>query len=450
MCSDVAISVRNLTKTYRIFGHPGDRIKQALTFGRARFHHEFTALKDLSFDIKRGETVGIVGRNGSGKSTLLQLICGILKPTSGTVEVRGRVSALLELGAGFNPEFTGRENVYFQGAVIGIPREEMARRFDDIAAFADIGEFIDQPVRVYSSGMYLRLAFAVAVNVDPEILVVDEALAVGDSGFRSRCFRRIGELRGAGCTILFVSHAMEQIASLCGQAILIDEGELLFVGKPESVVKQYQCLVGAVPGARLIMRKKIREMYVAKQDVPVELGASVSGSGSADFVERFDPELCPESPLAYEPNGALIEAVRIFAMSGERVNQLLSGQMYRCVYRVRFTSDAVNVRCAMLIKTAASVDLGGAFSAPASEDGIRNFKKNSTAEVEFEFKCLLNPGTYLLNVAIFGSAAKVEYALHGIVDAEIFRVVAGPNHLAIAIVDFGCQAMVKMIDSAGR
>jgi ABC-type polysaccharide/polyol phosphate transport system ATPase subunit len=190
MRSDAVISVNKLTKTYRIFGHPGDRIKQALTFGRMRFHREFTALKDVSFEIKKGETIGIIGRNGSGKSTLLQLICGILKATAGSVQVNGRIVALLELGAGFNPEFTGTENVYFQGALMGFTRAQMDERFDGIADFAEIGEFIDQPVRTYSSGMFVRLAFSTAMHLNPEILVVDEALAVGDAGFQQKCFRQ--------------------------------------------------------------------------------------------------------------------------------------------------------------------------------------------------------------------------------------------------------------------
>lgn len=198
MSSDIAISVRNLSKTYRIFGHPGDRIKQALTLGRVPFHREFTALKDVSFEIKKGETVGIIGRNGSGKSTLLQLLCGILKPSSGSVTVNGRVSALLELGAGFNPEFTGRENVYFQGAVMGFSKPEIDSIFDDIAAFADIGEFIDQTVRIYSSGMFVRLAFSVAIHSTPDILVIDEALSVGDEGFQRKCFERICQFREGG------------------------------------------------------------------------------------------------------------------------------------------------------------------------------------------------------------------------------------------------------------
>lgn len=223
---EIAISVRNLTKKYRIFGHPGDRIKQALTLGKMRFHQEFTALQDVSFEIKKGETVGIIGRNGSGKSTLLQLICGILKPTSGEVQVNGRISALLELGAGFNPEFTGRENVYFQGALMGFTKAQMDERFDNIAAFADIGEFIDQPVRTYSSGMYVRLAFAVAVNIEPDILIVDEALSVGDYAFRVKCLRHVKSMIKGGCSTIMVSHDFDTIKNLCNRAMWLKGGTL--------------------------------------------------------------------------------------------------------------------------------------------------------------------------------------------------------------------------------
>lgn len=245
MPSDIAISAKNLTKTYRIFGHPGDRLKQALMFGRVRLHREFTALRDVSFEVRKGETVGIVGRNGSGKSTLLQLICGILAPTSGTIVRYGGISALLELGAGFNPEFTGRENVYFQGALMGLTREAMGARFDDIVAFADIGEFIDEPVRTYSSGMFVRLAFAVAVHVNPDILVVDEALAVGDAQFQAKCFRVFEQLKASGKTILMVSHAMEQIVRVCDRALLLDQGVLLQSGHPAEIASRYHQLLYA-------------------------------------------------------------------------------------------------------------------------------------------------------------------------------------------------------------
>ncbi len=240
MHSEVAISVKGLAKTYRMFGHPGDRIKQFLGLGLKKYHAEFTALRDVSFDIKKGETVGIIGRNGSGKSTLLQLICGILKPTLGSVQVNGRISALLELGAGFNPEFTGRENVYFQGALTGFTQAQMAERFDAIAAFADIGKFLDQPVRVYSSGMFVRLAFAVAVHVDPDLLVVDEALAVGDMAFQAKCFEHMHALQAQGTSILVVSHALPIIRNFCQRAIWLDGGRQALDGPADQVCTAYQ------------------------------------------------------------------------------------------------------------------------------------------------------------------------------------------------------------------
>lgn len=241
MHSDVAISVQNLTKTYRIFTHPVDRIKQALTLGSMRFHRSFTALEDVSFEIKKGEAIGIVGRNGSGKSTLLQLICGILKPTAGEVRVNGRISALLELGSGFNPEFTGRENVYFQGAIMGISRNEMDARFENIATYADIGEFIEQPVRTYSSGMFVRLAFAVIANVDADILVIDEALAVGDVFFQQKCMRHLRKFQSNGGTILFVSHDTAAVTGLCEKAVLLPHGgkTALILGTAKEVCQVY-------------------------------------------------------------------------------------------------------------------------------------------------------------------------------------------------------------------
>lgn len=237
---DIAISARNLTKTYRLFGHPGDRVKQFFSLGLKRYHREFTALKDISFEVKKGETFGIIGRNGSGKSTLLQLICGILKPSSGSVTVNGRVSALLELGAGFNPEFTGRENVYFHGAVVGLTEAEMDARFDAIAGFADIGEFIDQPVRIYSSGMFVRLAFAAAIHVSPDILVIDEALAVGDQAFQGKCLEYMERLRRGGrTTIIYVSHNVRQVERLCNRALLIDHGYVEMLGEANVVCNAY-------------------------------------------------------------------------------------------------------------------------------------------------------------------------------------------------------------------
>ncbi|WP_212785282.1 polysaccharide ABC transporter ATP-binding protein [Ferrigenium kumadai] len=262
MHSDIAISVRNLTKNYRIFGHPTDRIKQALTLGRMHFHREFTALQDVSFDIQKGETVGIIGRNGSGKSTLLQLICGILKPSCGSVEVNGRISALLELGAGFNPEFTGRENVYFQGALMGISKDEMDERFDEIASFADIGEFIDQPVRTYSSGMFVRLAFAVSIRVDPEILIVDEALSVGDMEFQAKSFQAMRKMQEDGLSIFLVTHSLPLVRNFCQRAIWLDHGKLIKAGPASEICREYASHTQAAPESIRSQIKSAAEMAV--------------------------------------------------------------------------------------------------------------------------------------------------------------------------------------------
>jgi lipopolysaccharide transport system ATP-binding protein len=234
-----AVEFQGVSKSYAIYDAPGDRLKELLSLNRLKRHQDFWALHEVSFEVKRGETFCIVGENGSGKSTLLQMVAGILHPTSGTVAVNGRVSALLELGAGFNPEFSGRDNVYLNGSILGLTTRQIDQRYKDIAAFAEIGDFIDQPVKTYSSGMVVRLAFAVAINVDPEILLVDEALAVGDIYFRQRCMRKVHELRQRGITILFVSHAVSDVKAIGDRVLWLDHGRMIDVGEPDRVVSKY-------------------------------------------------------------------------------------------------------------------------------------------------------------------------------------------------------------------
>ena len=236
--SDIAIKVENLSKCYQIYDRPQDRLLQMLVRSRKQYYREFWALKDVSFEIKKGETVGIIGRNGSGKSTLLQMICGTLNPTSGSIQTNGRIAALLELGSGFNPEFTGRENVYMNASVLGLRKEEIDARFDDIVAFADIGDFIGQPVKTYSSGMLVRLAFAVIAHVDADILVVDEALAVGDAFFTQKCMRFLRNFMKTG-TVLFVSHDTGAVVNLCSNAVLLSCGQIVKTGSPKDVTEQY-------------------------------------------------------------------------------------------------------------------------------------------------------------------------------------------------------------------
>ncbi|MFM5686979.1 ABC transporter ATP-binding protein [Aeromonas caviae] len=249
--NDVAIKVEGISKCFQVYSHPKDRLKQfilpkaqtLLSKEKKKYYEEFWAVKDVSFDVKKGESVGILGRNGSGKSTLLQMICGTLSPTSGKVTTRGRIAALLELGSGFNPEFTGRENVYMNGMLLGLTREEIDYKYEDIISFADIGDFINQPVKTYSSGMLIRLAFAVQVQVEPDILVIDEALAVGDALFQKRCFQRIEQLTSIGTTLLFVSHDQESIRTLTNRALLLQNGLPLSWGKSSDVILDYRKLL---------------------------------------------------------------------------------------------------------------------------------------------------------------------------------------------------------------
>lgn len=237
--NNTAIKVSHLTKIYKLYDKPIDRLKESLHPLKKQYHKDFYALNDVSFEIKRGETVGIIGKNGAGKSTLLKIITGVLTPTGGSVHVHGRIASLLELGAGFNPEYTGLENIYFQGSLMGYTREEMESRVDEILAFADIGDFIHQPVRMYSSGMFARLAFAVAINVDPDILIVDEALSVGDAKFQSKSIKKMESIRNKGTTILFVSHAIEQVKRFCSHAMWIDNGRLIQIGDQSTVADLY-------------------------------------------------------------------------------------------------------------------------------------------------------------------------------------------------------------------
>jgi lipopolysaccharide transport system ATP-binding protein len=243
MCSEPLITLEGAGKAYALYAKPEDRLKQMVFGGRRTFYREFWALHPTDLVIRAGETWGIIGRNGSGKSTMLQMICGNLAPTAGRITVRGKVAALLELGAGFNPDFTGRENVYVNGALAGYDRDEMDARMDRILGFADIGEFVDQPVKTYSSGMFVRLAFSCAINVDPDILVIDEALAVGDARFQLKCHRRLDELKSSGATILFVSHAIETVKSLCSSAIVLDQGRTIYTGDAKVAAIKYKELL---------------------------------------------------------------------------------------------------------------------------------------------------------------------------------------------------------------
>ncbi|MDZ7593978.1 MAG: ABC transporter ATP-binding protein [Thiobacillus sp.] len=414
-----------------------------------QYFREFWALQDVSFDIKKGETVGIIGRNGSGKSTLLQIICGTINPTSGSVETRGRIAALLELGSGFNPEFTGRDNVYMNAAVLGLSREEVDARFDDVAAFADIGEFIDQPVKTYSSGMVVRLAFAVAINVDPEILIVDEALSVGDELFQRKCFSRIETIKNNGATILFVSHSGGTIVELCDRALLMDSGEKLAVGEPKKIVGRYQKLLYAPADKQKIIRQQIRlsNEYVGISANTVVDTLNVDPkviSRTEEPQELFDQNLKPSSTIEYESHGAYIESPSVETVDGKQVNNLIRGRTYRYAYTVTFTQSIRNVKFGMMIKTNTGIELGGGITAPLHARGADKVLAGSQIRVEFEFHCAINPGMYFVNAGVFGIANEEETFIHRIVDASLFRVMPDPESMATGFIDFNCRSHVTI------
>lgn len=455
---EISVRVHDVEKFFPIYDQPHYRLMQMLSpkVEKHRWFRKFQALRQLSFEVRKGETFGIVGRNGSGKSTLLQLICGTLTPSAGGIAVQGRIAALLELGAGFNSEFTGRENVYLNGSILGLSKDEIDSRFDEIATFADIGEFIDQPVRTYSSGMYVRLAFAVAINVQPDILVIDEALSVGDEAFQRRCYARIQALRDSGVTIIFVSHSAGVVLELCDRAILLDGGQMLAVGSPRHVVSRYHKLLYAPEANRSVVRaallQELAETHLGAAAAE-DRSASVSDVEQVDSEGRqirdlpsayFDPALISISQVDYESAGAKISNVRLCTIGGERVNVLRPGDEYFYRYEVAFQSPASAVRFGMMVKTVGGLELGGGVSAQAG-NGIVRVELASRAEVFFRFRCLLASGVYFMNAGVVAADdSGEERYLHRLVDAIPFRVMLDPDRLATGMVDFSPKTKIEI------
>ncbi len=429
---------------YSGFVEPGGPGAAGALFGR---------LKNIHLDVPRGQTWGIVGRNGSGKSTLLQILAGTLQPTSGVCEVQGRVGALLELGSGFHPEFTGMENILFQGRLQGCSREFIEARMGAILDFAAIGDFLGQPVKTYSSGMLLRLAFAVTIALEPEILIVDEALAVGDEAFQRKCFARIRDLRESGCTVLFVSHSGQQILELCDQAILLEGGEKLLQGKPKEVVAWYHKMLFAPPSEAARIRTEILNP-TARRLEPAEEGAGggVGGGGGAEELipeidDDFDPNLVPQSTMRYASNGAEILSPRITRLDGSRANVLLRGNIYCCRYTVRFDRPSANVRFGVMLKTTSGLDLGGAVS-HTSDEPLPQVGAGELYEVVFRFQCLLQAGVYFANagvISLAGESDAGEIFLHRLVDALMFRVKPDAHSRVTGMVDFCMEAAVSSV-----
>jgi ABC-type polysaccharide/polyol phosphate transport system ATPase subunit len=402
----LALRVENVSKQYRIYDRPADRLTESLSRGRLRRHREFWALKDIDFEIEAGTTVGIIGQNGCGKSTLLQIISGTLTPTHGQVWTEGRIAALLELGAGFDPEFTGVENVFMNASLMGFSRRETAQLFPNIERFAEIGQFIRQPVKTYSSGMYVRLAFALAASVEPDILVIDEALAVGDAVFQHRCLRRIKELHERGCTVLFVSHDTAAVRALCDRAILLNAGRMIADGIPADVLNDYQ---------RIVMERQ--EAYDA-------------GSSRTAEQSPADDEHATSVQYTYRhgDGSARIINTEICDMAERGVQIVETGAPLSANVTVRFEKNVEAPVIGFLIRNRHGIH---AYGTNTKEQHIRlgTIRSGEVVTIKFAFRCWLGIDDYSVSFAVHSLDGQAFDWLDG---ALFFRVVSGTKTEGVA------------------
>ncbi|HHX60832.1 MAG TPA: ABC transporter ATP-binding protein [Epulopiscium sp.] len=385
--SETMIKIKDLTKLYKLYDNPTDRLKESLSLTKKKYHKEHYALKDINFEVKKGETIGIIGTNGAGKSTLLKIITGVLNPTSGIVNVKGKVSALLELGAGFNPEYTGRENIYLNGTMMGYTREEMDKKTDNVIDFADIGDFIDQPVKTYSSGMFARLAFAVAINVEPEILIVDEALSVGDVFFQNKCFRKFDEMQNNGTTILFVSHDMYSIKQMCSKVLWLDRGKQMIYAEKDKACSMY-------------LNEQLKTMNQANG-----YGENKGNRDNVAKTNNLNNKLrCPE--LNIEGENVLSEKAKILSFfitdrEANKTNQLETGKNYSCHMVGKFYENISNVVFGFVLENNKGMPIISMNTYITDEAKSINVVNGDIIEVVFDIVLpKLSKGEYLISPAI--------------------------------------------------
>jgi lipopolysaccharide transport system ATP-binding protein len=386
--SDAILQVRNLTKIYSLYDRPIDRLKEALDPRRKKYHRDFYALNDISFDVKRGETLGIIGKNGSGKSTLLKIISGVLASTSGAYRVNGNIASLLELGTGFNPELTGIENVYFNGTLFGLSKKEIDGKLDSIVEFADIGEFVNQPVKLYSSGMFVRLAFSVAVNLDPEILIVDEALSVGDTYFQHKSFERIRQLNRRGTTLLIVSHDKNAILSICDSVILLNAGAFVMQDEPETVMDYYNAILSENTGS--IVRQKTADG-----------GKIQTISGTRE---------------------AVVEDVALLDAENNRVETVNVGQQVRLRIVVRSAADIEHPVIGYMIKDRFGQSVFGTNTCHLEHDIVK-LRRGEPYTLDFKFGVDLGEGSYSVAVALHTAETHITKSYEWRDLALVFKVV---------------------------
>lgn len=370
------IKVDHVTKSYNLYNKPFDRLKETFSPFRKKFHTDFKALNDLSFDVKKGECFGIIGTNGSGKSTILKIITGVLTQTSGKVEVDGKISALLELGAGFNMEYTGIENIYMNGMVLGYSRDEVSKMIPEIETFAEIGDFINQPVKVYSSGMFARLAFAVAINVNPDILIVDEALSVGDIFFQAKCYKKFDEFKEKGKTIIFVTHDMTSVLKYCDRVMLLNKGDFIGIGSPHEMVNVYKKILANSYVEEKDENKDIETNVLWKSKLALNPNPQVYGNGAADIVD-----------------------FGIFDSRGEVTNSVVQDDLTKIVMKVLFNADVEHPILAWKLKNNKGLEIIGTNTMYEGID-FGTVKKGELITITFSTKFHLISNQYLLDLGV--------------------------------------------------
>ena len=431
----IAIQVEGVEKAYKLYDKASDRLKEALGLGRKKRYKEHYALKGVDMTIYQGETVGIIGTNGSGKSTILKIITGVLNATRGEVNVNGRISALLELGAGFNMEYNGIENVYLNGTMMGFSKKEIDAKMDDILSFADIGDYVYQPCKTYSSGMFVRLAFAVAINIEPEILIVDEALSVGDVFFQAKCYHKFDEFKKMGKTILFVSHDLSSIAKYCDRVVLLNQGHKLGEGSPKEMIDAYkQVLVGQyeVP--------EEEDSLLEDEDIN-ELAAEVS-DGHKKRRKPVSDEVLGVNPdaLEYGTKAALIHDYYVTDKKGTKASAIIKGEEFTLHYKVKFEEDVPAPIFAFTIKNVRGTEITGTNSM-FEKAFLSDAKKGEVKEVTFTQNMDLQGGEYLLSLGVTGYEKEKFEVYHRLYDVINITVVSDKD--TVGYYDMNSKVVVK-------
>lgn len=434
--SEVAIRVDDVSKLYKLYDKPSDRLKESLGLTRKKLYKEHYALHNVSFDVKRGETVGIIGTNGSGKSTILKIITGVLNPSGGHVEIDGRISALLELGAGFNMEYTGIENIYLNGTMIGFSREEIDAKMQDILDFADIGDFVHQPVKTYSSGMFVRLAFAVAINIDPEILIVDEALSVGDVFFQAKCYKKFEDFKKMGKTILFVSHDLGSISKYCDRVVLLNRGKKLAEGTPKEMVSMYKRIMVNQDKAEEIAAHQMDMSSLEEDDEKEIKEAACEGQWKKHY--NLNPDMDE-----YGNGAAEIEDFAIIDENGNYTNAIVKGTRFRLKSKVKFKQDIHDPIFTYTFKNIQGVAITGTNTMYEKKD-VPLAKEGETYVATFEQDMFLQGGEYLLSMSCTGYRDGEFQVYHRLYDVCNVTVVSDKN--TVGFYDMNSVTTVEKIE----